>query len=87
MVGILFSNFPFGAFRPIFRDMFDMLVFGRVRLCSLLTFTVNRTYLYIESTPHPGFQSPPGIITCLVGNRYKPSFVTVTGWGVDQTSI
>ncbi len=23
------------------------------------------------------------IITCLVGNPYKPSFATVTGWGVD----
>ena len=24
------------------------------------------------------------IIPFLVGNPYKPSFVTVTGWGVDQ---
>ena len=40
----------------------------------------------IWSTPHPGFQSPPGlyrIITFFVGNPYKPSFATVTGWGVD----
>ena len=26
------------------------------------------------------------IIPFLVGNPYKPSFVTVTGWGVDQNS-
>ena len=34
--------------------------------------------------PHPGFQSPPGLFQFLVGNPYKPSFVTLTGWGVDQ---
>ena len=28
-------------------------------------------------------QSPPGFFTFLVGNPYKPSFVTVTGLGVD----
>ena len=27
------------------------------------------------------------IITFLIGNPYKPSFVTVTGWGVDPTHI
>ena len=27
------------------------------------------------------------IITFLIGNPYKPSFVTVTGWGVDLIYI
>ena len=41
---------------------------------------------------HIGWNYPPPrmpvttrIITFLVGNPYKPSFVTVTGWGVDPT--
>ncbi len=36
--------------------------------------------LYIRSTPHP-VTVTTRIITFLVGNPYKPSFVTVTGWG------
>ena len=30
---------------------------------------------------------PPRIITFLIGNPYKPSFVTVTGWGVVRKNI
>ena len=33
--------------------------------------------------PHP-VTVTTGIITFLIGNPYKPSFVTVTGWGVDR---
>ena len=39
-------------------------------------------YLYVRSTPHP-VTVAKRIITFLVGNPYKPSFATVTGWGVD----
>ncbi len=36
----------------------------------------------LDLPPHPGFQLPPGlIITFLVGNLDKPSFVTVTERG------
>ena len=35
-----------------------------------------------RSTPHP-VTVTTRIITFLVGNPYKPSFATVTGWGVD----
>ena len=35
-----------------------------------------------RSTPHP-VTVTTRIITFLIGNPYKPSFVTVTGWGVD----
>ena len=42
--------------------------------------------LYIRSTPHP-VTVTTRIITYLVGNPYKPSFATVTGWGVDPTYI
>ena len=38
--------------------------------------------LYIRSTP-----LTTRIITFLVGNPYKPSFATVTGWGVDPIYI
>ena len=38
--------------------------------------------LYLRSTPHP-VTVTTRIITFLVGNPYKPSFATVTGWGVD----
>ena len=41
-------------------------------------------HLYLRSTPHP-VTVTTRIITFLVGNPYKPSFATVTGWGVDPT--
>ena len=42
--------------------------------------------IYIRSTPHP-VTVTTRIITFLVGNPYKPSFATVTGWGVDPIYI
>ena len=42
--------------------------------------------VYIRSTPHP-VTVTTRIITFLVGNPYKPSFATVTGWGVDPMYI
>ena len=36
--------------------------------------------IYLRSTPHP-VTVTTRIVTCLVGNPYKPSFATVTGWG------
>ena len=38
--------------------------------------------VWLRSTPHP-VTVTTRIITFLVGNPYKPSFATVTGWGVD----
>ncbi len=39
----------------------------------------------VGTTPHPGCQSPPGLWTIFSReSRNKPSFVTVTGWGVNQ---
>ena len=42
--------------------------------------------VYLRSTPHP-VTVTTRIITYLVGNPYKPSFATVTGWGVDPMYI
>ena len=42
--------------------------------------------LSFRSTPHP-VTVTTRIITFLVGNPYKPSFATVTGWGVDPTYL
>ncbi len=42
--------------------------------------------VYFRSTPHP-VTVTTRIITFLVGNPYKPLFVTVTGWGVDPRYI
>ena len=42
----------------------------------------DKIVVYLGSTPHP-VTVTTRIITCLIGNPYKPSFVTVTGWGVD----
>ena len=42
--------------------------------------------VYFRSTPHP-ITVTTRIITFLVGNPYKPSFATVTGWGVDPMYI
>ena len=39
--------------------------------------------IYVGTTPHP-VTVTTRIITFLIGNPYKPSFVTVTGWGVDR---
>ena len=42
--------------------------------------------VYFRTTPHP-VTVTTRIISFLVGNPYKPSFVAVTGWGVDQRYI
>ena len=47
--------------------------------CDILLFYY---LIYLRSTPHP-VTVTTRIITFLVGNPYKPSFATVTGWGVD----
>ena len=41
---------------------------------------------FVRSTPHP-VTVTTRIITFLVGNPYKPSFATVTGWGVDPRDL
>ena len=48
-------------------------------------FLLNRQHsVWFRSTPHPGCQSPPGWHYIFrLGNPYKPSFATVTGWGID----
>ncbi len=40
----------------------------------------------LRSTPHP-VTVTTRIITFLVGNPYKPSLATVTGWGVDPRNL
>ena len=45
-----------------------------------------KTCIYIGPTPH-AVTVTTRIITFLIGNPYKPSFVTVTGWGVDRIYI
>ena len=42
--------------------------------------------VYLRSTPHP-VTVTTRIITFFVGNPYKPSFATVTGWGVDPARV
>ena len=44
--------------------------------------TINN--IWFGTTPHP-VTVTTRIITFLIGNPYKPSFVIVTGWGVDLT--
>ena len=46
--------------------------------------TLLGTNISLRSTPHP-LTLTTRIVTFLVGNPYKPSFATVTGWGVDPT--
>ena len=41
---------------------------------------------FVGLSPHP-VTVTTRIITCLIGNPYKPSFVTVTGWGVDPSHL
>ncbi len=41
---------------------------------------------YVGTTPHP-VTVTTRISPFLVGNPYKPSFVTVTGWGVDRNHM
>ncbi len=50
------------------------------------TFLIFVNLAYLRSTPHP-VTVTTRIITFLVGNPYKPSFATVTGWGVDPRHI
>ena len=49
---------------------------------SYMGITWDYNKLLVRSTPHP-VTVTTRIITFLVGNPYKPSFATVTGWGVD----
>ena len=54
---------------PIFSRAFVVILLG--------------TIIFFGTTPHP-VTVTTRIIPFLIGNPYKPSFVTVTGWGVDQ---
>ena len=64
------------------RSMMKNLVQTQNRRLHLSEFW--RWPLYFGTTPHP-VTVTTRIITFLIGNPYKPSFVTVTGWGVDLT--
>ena len=46
----------------------------------------SKFWIYLGTTPHP-VTVTTRIMQFLVGNPYKPSFVTVTGWGVDRRYI
>ena len=69
-------------------------------ICGICTYLYNFVYIwlifngkwqvniYVGSTHHPGcWLVTTRIITSLVGNLYKPLFVTVTGWRVDPKYI
>ena len=58
----------------------DLFFSVHLQLVGLLKHCI--IYIYIRSTPHP-VTVTTRIITFLVRNPYKPSFATVTGWGVD----
>ena len=60
-----------------------MIIFSRKTPWLLGTTILGNPHI-VGSTPHP-VTVTSRIVPCLVGNHYKPSFVTVTGWGVDQT--
>ena len=45
---------------------------------------LDRIDVYVGSTPPPRMPVTSRIIPFLVGNPYKPLFVTVTGWAVDR---
>ena len=94
---IIFRDRPFirtgphsGQWMPniIFITRFKWFTF--IHLIEWLSEYINNThthiYIYIRSTPHP-VTVTTRIITFLVGNPYKPSFATVTGWGVDPIYI
>ena len=51
-----------------------------------LIFQDNKHGAYLGLSPLP-VTVTTRIITFLIGNPYKPSFVTVTGWGVDRKHI
>ena len=51
---------------------------------STLSSIIILSIILFRSTPHP-VTVTTRIITFLVGNPYKPSFATVTGWGGDPT--
>ena len=59
------------------------MIFRRsTRLVGKRTRSLEGNPVLVRSTPHP-VTVTTRIITFLVGNPYKPSFATVTGWGVD----
>ena len=71
-VGILCG---FGIFGPLVSC--PQLTQGRDPRCRGDKFA---TIIYFGTTPHP-VTVTTRIIPFLVGNPYKPSFLTVTGWG------
>ncbi len=56
--------------------------------CSMIHFGNRSKYsmVCLRSTPHP-VTVTTRIIAFLVGNPYKPSFATVTGWGVHRRYV
>ena len=56
-----------------------VIIFG-VILGSFLVYVHSILLYYLGLPPHP-VTVTTRIITFLIGNPYKPSFVTVTGWG------
>ena len=85
----------FGKFQPFQRSKSDSRLGPNLseRCYQSPTFSTRGTFAFSKSPfKNPQFRSTPHpltvttrIITFLVGNPYKPSFATVTGWGVDPT--
>ena len=87
------DNFPLKSHPVFFREGEGLICFFRgVKVDSAHDFSKGMIYrgerraywkmVSFRSTPHP-VTVTTRIITYLVGNPYKPSFATVTGWGVD----
>ena len=76
--GFLWSSVCYGRFRLAQWQKFE----GQKLNIYLYIFF----FIYVGSTTHP-VTVTTRIITFLVGNPYKPSFVTVTGRGVDQIHV
>ena len=66
-------------------DLGGTIIFGNTQRLRIIRQDCDNVWersLCLRSTPHP-VTVTTRIITFLVGNPYKPSFATVTGWGVD----
>ena len=76
-----------GTYLTIFGRLLISKESGKLHSTDSLTPTTKKGVciynVYVGTTPHP-VTVTTRIITFLIGNPYKPSFVTVTGWGVDR---
>ena len=82
------ENYPDIGKSTIYESMYFLLKMVDFRFSSdrHVSFFSRGGWVYFGNTPHP-VTVIARIIPFVVGNPYKPSFVTVTGRGVDQRYI